>query len=89
MVENDLDIVKMSEKGQLVVPQEIREISNLNPGARFVAFPIQNGVLFKKVDIPTVKLDFESLSKDIESQFKKNKIKESDVQGAVRWARKR
>lgn len=35
------------------------------------------------------KLDFESLSKDIESQFKKNKIKESDIKEAIRWARKR
>ena len=86
---NETELVKMSEKGQLVVPQEIREMSNLTPGARFVAFPIQDGVLFKKVDIPKVKVDFESLSKDIESQFKKNKIKKSDVKEAVRWARKR
>lgn len=86
---NDIELVKMSEKGQLVVPQEIREISNLTPGERFVAFPIHDGVLFKKVEIPKVKLDFESLSKDIEVQFKKNKIKESDVKKAIRWARKR
>ncbi|MBI2499542.1 AbrB/MazE/SpoVT family DNA-binding domain-containing protein [Candidatus Woesearchaeota archaeon] len=89
MKENDIELVKMSEKGQLVVPQEIRESSNLSPGERFVAFPIQNGVLFKKVDMPKVKLDFESLAKDIESQFKKNKVKESDVEGAIKWARKR
>lgn len=89
MEENDIELVKMSEKGQLVVPQEIRKMSNLTPGERFVAFPIRGGVLFKKVEIPKVKLDFESLSKDIESQFKKNKIKESDVKEAIRWARKR
>ena len=89
MKENDIELVKMSEKGQLVVPQEIRESSNLSPGERFVAFPIQNGVLFKKVDMPKVKLDFESLAKDIESQFKKNKVKESDVEVAIKWARKR
>ena len=89
MAENDMELVKMSDKGQLVVPQEIREISNLAPGERFVAFPIQGGVLFKKVELPKIKLDFESLSKDIELQFKKNKIKGSDVKGAIRWARKR
>ncbi len=89
MEHNDLELVKMSEKGQLVVPQEIREQSKLSPGERFVAFPIQDGVLFKKIEMPKVKLDFESLSKDIESQFKKNKVKESDVKEAVKWARKR
>lgn len=89
MGENDIELVKMSEKGQLVVPQEIREMSNLTPGERFVAFPIQNGVLFKKVEIPKVKLDFEALSRDIELQFKKNKIKKGDVKEAIGWARKR
>lgn len=89
MEESVIELVKMSDKGQLVVPQEIREKSNLSPGERFVAFPIHDGVLFKKVEIPKVKLDFESLSKDIESQFKKNRIKESDVKEAIRWARKR
>ena len=89
MESDDLELVKMSEKGQLVVPQDIREQSKLNPGERFVAFPIQDGVLFKKIEIPKVKLDFKSLSKEIESQFKKNKVKEIDVKEAVKWARKR
>ena len=89
MEENDVELVKMSEKGQLVVPQEIRKRSNLIPGERFIAFPILDGVLFKKVEIPKVKLDFESLSKEIGSQFKKNKVKEGDIKEAIRWARKR
>ena len=89
MTSADVELVKMSGKGQLVVPQDVREDSGLNPGERFVAFPIEEGVLFKKVKIPKVKLDFESLSKEIESQFKKNKVQKSDVKEAVKWARKR
>ena len=89
MASTDIELVKMSSKGQLVVPQDIREISGLNPGQRFVAFPVQEGVLFKKVEIPKVKFDFESLSKEVESQFKKNKIRKSDVREAIKWARKR
>ena len=85
----DIELVKMSEKGQLVVPQGIRDSSNLSPGERFVAFPIEDGVLFKKVEIPKVKMDFVSLSKEIESQLKKRKVKESSAKEAVRWARKR
>ena len=89
MKADDMELVKMSEKGQLVVPQDIREMAHLRPGERFVAFPLDEGVLFKKVQIPKVKVDFESLSKEVEAQFRKNKVKESDVQGAVQWARKR
>lgn len=75
----DLELVKMSSKGQLVVPQEIRDAANLEPGERFVAFPLQDGVLFKKVEIPKVKMDFESLSKEVEALFRKNKVREGDV----------
>jgi AbrB family looped-hinge helix DNA binding protein len=81
-----VDLVKMSEKGQLVVPQEIRDLQNLAAGERFVAFPVQDGVLFKKVDIPLP--NFESLSKEIAAQFKRNKVKKSDITEAVEWARK-
>lgn len=89
MKADDIELVKMSTKGQLVVPQDIREISHLMPGERFVAFPVNEGVLFKRVEIPKVKLDFESLAKEIEAQFKQNKVKKSDVKEAIKWARKR
>ena len=89
MADTDIELVKMSGKGQLVVPQDIREMARLSPGERFVAFPVQEGVLFKRVDIPKVKLDFKSLTKEIETQFKKSNIKKGDVKEAIKWARKR
>jgi bifunctional DNA-binding transcriptional regulator/antitoxin component of YhaV-PrlF toxin-antitoxin module len=87
MVSADVEIVKMSSKGQLVVPQDIREVSSLNIGERFVAFPISEGVLFKKVKIPDIKIDFESLSKEIEQQFEKNDVKKEDIKKAIKWIR--
>lgn len=84
-----MEFVKMSDKGQLVVPQDIRKSQSLTPGERFVAFPVQDGVLFKKVEMPKVKLDFENLAKEIEAQFKKAKIKQKDVAEAVKWVRKK
>ena len=89
MTSSDVELVKMSVKGQLVVPQDIRELSGLFPGERFVAFPVKEGVLFKKVDIPKVKIDFKSLSKEIGGQLRKNNIKKSEVGEAIKWARKR
>ncbi|MFT4303759.1 MAG: AbrB/MazE/SpoVT family DNA-binding domain-containing protein [Candidatus Woesearchaeota archaeon] len=80
----ETDIVKMSDKGQLVVPEGVRKIANLNPGERFIAWPIGEGVVFKKVEI-----DFEKLTNEIEKQFKTKNITKSDINGAVRWARKK
>lgn len=83
------ELVKMSPKGQLVVPQDIREDEGFTPGDRFVPFRVKEGVLFKKVEIPDVKAEFEKLSKDIQAQFKKKRISKQDVKEAVKWARKR
>ena len=47
----DTELVKMSPKGQLVVPQNIRELERFKPGDRFISFPIKEGILFKKVKI--------------------------------------
>lgn len=83
------ELVKMSTKGQLVVPKEIRLKEKFQPSDRFVALAVKDGVLFKKVEIPDVKAEFESLSKEIAENLRKNKVKKEDVEEAVKWARKR
>ena len=83
------ELVKMSEKGQLVVPKRIRKKEGFNISDRFVAIEVKDGVLFKRVDIPQVKIEFESLSRDIESHLKKRKVKQSDITEAVKWARQK
>jgi bifunctional DNA-binding transcriptional regulator/antitoxin component of YhaV-PrlF toxin-antitoxin module len=83
------DLVKMSPKGQLVVPLEIREQENFQPGDRFVAFPTKEGVLFKKIRIPDIKAEFDKVSMEITTHFKKHKIAKKDVKEAIKWARKK
>lgn len=83
------ELVKMSSKGQLVVPREIRLSEKFKPSDRFLAFGVRGGVLFKKVDMPAAKAEFESLSREIAEQFKAGNVKEKDVGEATKWARQR
>jgi bifunctional DNA-binding transcriptional regulator/antitoxin component of YhaV-PrlF toxin-antitoxin module len=83
--QKECELVKMSGKGQLVVPQCVRETSNLSPGERFIAYPLEDGVAFKKIKLQE---DFESLSSEIEESFRKSKVTKKDVKGAIQWARK-
>lgn len=85
----ETDLVKMSPKGQLVVPQDIRIEEGFAAGDRFVPFPVKGGILFKKVEMPDVKAEFQKLSREIEKQFKKQKVSPEDVGEAVKWARRR
>ena len=83
------ELVKMSPKGQLVVPKGIREMEHFSPSDRFVAVRINGGVVFKRVNIPDIKVEFKSLAKDIEEHFKKRKVKSKDVEEAIRWSRRK
>ncbi len=83
------EFVKMSPKGQLVVPQDIRESEAFEPGDRFIAMSVKEGVLFKKVEMPNIKREFEKLSKEIEAKFKKDKVTSKDISDALKWARKK
>ncbi len=83
------DLVKMSPKGQLVVPEDIRENEGFRPGDRFIGFQVKGGVLFKRVKIPNVKVEFEKLAKEVEKQFKKQKVEKTDIDEAIKWTRKK
>lgn len=78
----------MSSKGQLVVPYSIRKKEKLNEGDRFIAVDTVQGVIFKKVNIPEVKIRFEKLSREMALHFKKHRITQKDINDAVKWARK-
>ena len=84
----EMELVKMSQKGQLVVPKDIRELEKFKPSDRFVPFHVKGGILFKRVKMPNVKAEFTSLAKEIEKQFKNEKIATKDVDEAVKWARR-
>lgn len=84
----ETEVVKMSPKGQLVVPQDIRENEHFTPGDRFIAMPVREGVLFKKMELPNAKKEFAKLAKELEAHFKKHKVTPKDVDEAVQWARK-
>jgi bifunctional DNA-binding transcriptional regulator/antitoxin component of YhaV-PrlF toxin-antitoxin module len=71
----------------IVVPRRIREKEDFKSSDRFVAIEVKDGVLFKRVEIREVKIEFEALSQDIQSHLKSRKVKQSDVAEAVKWAR--
>ena len=85
----ETDLVKMSPKGQLVVPQDIRIEEGFAAGDRFVPFAVKGGILFKKVELPNLNAKFQKLSQEIEKQFKKQKVTSQDLSEAITWARRK
>lgn len=80
------DVVKMSKKGQLVVPKDIREKEHLEPSDKFIAIPIKDGVIFKRIKIDLDK-EYIELKKKVRERFEEEEIDEDEVEKAVEWAR--
>ena len=78
MKENEVQVTTTSPKGQVVIPQEIREQMKIESGTKFAVYGSGDTLVFKKVNLPTVK-DFERLA-IFGRKFAKNKgIKEKQV----------
>ena len=82
-----LEVTSMSSRGQVVIPQEIREHLGLKVGEKFVVVGEDDTVILKKITMPSFK-NFDKLMQKTQ-QFAKDKgITPADVGGAVKRARK-
>jgi AbrB family looped-hinge helix DNA binding protein len=73
-----VEITTVSQKGQVVIPQDIREKLGVKEGMKFAVYGSDGMIILKRLNIPTVK-DFERLV-DSGTRFARQKgIKEKDV----------
>ena len=78
MKEKEVQITTTSPKGQVVIPQEIRENMRIESGTKFAVYGRGDTIIFKRVDLPTAK-DFEKLAKFGRTFAIRKRIKEKDV----------
>ncbi|MCK4514182.1 MAG: AbrB/MazE/SpoVT family DNA-binding domain-containing protein [Spirochaetaceae bacterium] len=79
---------KLSSKGQIVIPEEIRERLGLKPGDQFVVVGDKDVVILKAISAPSLE-EFDSLVTESRRQARRAGMKRSDVQQAVRERRAR
>lgn len=74
----EIELTTTSPKGQVVIPKGIREKLGIKEGTRFAVYGRGDTIIFKKVEMPTIK-DFERLV-DFGVDFAKKKgIRKQDV----------
>ena len=84
----NISTTKMSSKGQIVIPQEIRKRLNLHTGSQFVVVGENNVVILKAITPPAI-TDFDAIISKARSQAKSAGLKRSDIKEAVAQTRKR
>ena len=76
------DIAKVSSKGQIVIPKEIRERLGVQPGERLLVMTRDKEIILRK----TESVSLEEISGKMEEASKKIDV-DKLIDEAVKWAR--
>ena len=78
----NLATTKMSSRGQVVIPEDIRKRLKLSAGSRFVVVGKDDVIILKAIVPPSMQ-EFDELIAEIRSQARKAGLKRSDISRAV------
>jgi AbrB family looped-hinge helix DNA binding protein len=77
---------KMSSKGQVVIPEDVRNALGLEAGSQFVVVGEGDVVVLKKVTPPAMS-DFDEILQEARRQARQAGMQRADVSAAIRAAR--
>ena len=84
----NLATTKMSSKGQVVIPDDIRKRLNLKTGSQFVVVG-ENDVVILKAILPPSMNEFDTLIAEARRQGKEARLKHSDIDDVIAKVRSR
>ena len=84
----NLSTTKLSSKGQVVIPEEIREKLGLREGDQFVVIA-ENDVVILKTLIPPSMKEFDSLIAHARHQTRKAKLTKKSLKKIIKESRKK
>ena len=77
-----LSTTKMSSKGQVVIPEDIRKRLKLKEGSQFIVIGEKDVVILKSIRPPSIK-DFDEIITRARKQAKKSGMKKTDISAAI------
>ncbi|MDD5650890.1 MAG: AbrB/MazE/SpoVT family DNA-binding domain-containing protein [Candidatus Nanoarchaeia archaeon] len=83
-----LEITTLSSRGQIVIPQDMRDELNLKIGEKFIIAKKDGIIILKKLELGEFK-DFEKVLKKTQSFVKEKGIEQKDLDEAIKRVRKK
>ena len=77
-----LATTKMSTKGQVVIPEEIRKRLGLKAGSKFVVVGDKDVVILKAISPPSIE-EFDEFIAEARRQARQAGIKSADIKNAI------
>ena len=75
-------VIRMSSKGQVVIPEDVRERLGLRSGAEFVVLETGDQVVLKPIHRPS-KAEWDRLMREARRQARAAGMKRSDITQAI------
>ena len=83
-----LSTTKMSSRGQVVIPEELRVRLGLTAGAQFVVVGQGDVVVLKRISTPSMD-EFDDLIQEARQQARRSGMKRADIRDAISDVRRR
>ena len=84
----NVEITSVSSRGQIVIPQGLRNKMRIHEGEKFVVIGENNTIVLKKLEMPSFS-GVDKLLKKTKDFAKKKAIKASDIEEAIKQTRKK
>jgi AbrB family looped-hinge helix DNA binding protein len=81
-----IETTKMSSRGQIVIPEEIRNRLGLKTGDKFLVMGDKDVVILKTLSNPSIN-DFDSLIRSARKQARQTGLTRSDIVNAISKSR--
>jgi len=78
------DVTVVSAKGQVVIPQAIREKLGIGPKTKLLVYGYQGAVIMKKLEIPDVEKELREIYEEVDKRIEKyGELTEEEIQQEI------
>ena len=78
----EVEFTKLSSKGQVVIPQDIRNDMKLKPGTPFAVIEKKDSILLKKIEMPKLK-KWEDVTRPFRKMAREKNLTIRDINKAI------
>ncbi len=83
-----LELTRLSERGQIVIPRELRRSMNLKEGERFIVTGLGDTIILRKLELSQERLRLKKLIKESSDKARKSGFTEKEVEKLIEKTRK-
>ena len=83
----EVELTRISEKGQVVIPSSLRKEMKINKSDKFLVFGENNTIILKKIEQPAFKKSFREIANPLQKTAKQSGLTAKDLEKAIRDVR--